>query len=88
MQFFFEGFPYKSVEINISRSLNIKVSSTDVIDGLIVNHEGTVRVLQGGVGGQDRVVGLHHGRGHLGGGVDRELQLGLLAIVHRQTLHQ
>ena len=25
---------------------------TDVIDGLIVSHEGTMRVLQGGVGGE------------------------------------
>ena len=37
----------------------------DVIDGLVVHHEGTVRVLQGGVGAQGGVVGLHHGRGHL-----------------------
>ena len=45
-------------------------------------------MLQRGVGGQDGVVGLHHGRDHLGGGVHRELQLGLIAIVHRQPLHQ
>merc|ERR1711902_376755 len=45
-------------------------------------------VLQGGVGGQDRVVGLDYSGGHLGGGVDGELQLGLLAVVHRETLHQ
>ena len=30
----------------------------DVIDGLVVNHEGAVGVLQGGVGGQDGVVRL------------------------------
>ena len=40
------------------------------------------------MGGQDGVVGLHHGRGHLWGGVDGELQLGLLAIVNGQTLHE
>ena len=37
----------------------------DVVDGLVVHHEGTVGVLQGGVGTQGGVVGLHHGRGHL-----------------------
>merc|ERR1712061_572351 len=45
-------------------------------------------MLQGGMGGQDGVVGLHHGGGHLGGGVDGKLQLGLLAVVHGQPLHQ
>jgi hypothetical protein len=45
-------------------------------------------VLQGGVSGQDRVVGLDHGSGHLRSRVDGELQLGLLAIIHRETLHQ
>ena len=42
----------------------------DVVDGLVVHHEGTVRVLQGGVGAQGGVVGLHHGRGHLIGTQD------------------
>ena len=45
-------------------------------------------MLQGGVSTQGGVVGLHHGRGHLRGGVDRELQLRLLAVVHGQSLHQ
>ena len=45
-------------------------------------------MLQCGVGGEDGVVRLHHGSGHLGSGVDGELQLGFLAIVHGQPLHQ
>merc|ERR1719322_559675 len=78
----------QTVKIGVSGTVNVQIAATDIVDGLIVNHEGTVRVLQGGVGGQDGVVGLHHSRGHLGGGVDGELQLGLLTIVHRETLHQ
>merc|ERR1712209_43462 len=77
-----------SVQIGVGGTINVQITTADVVDGLIINHEGTVGVLQGGVGGQDGVVGLHHGRGHLRGGVDGELQLGLLAVVHRQTLHQ
>merc|ERR1719499_2190746 len=50
----------ESVEIVIGWSLNIEVSPADVIDGLIVHHEGTVRMFQSGVGGQDGVVWLHH----------------------------
>ena len=45
-------------------------------------------MLQGGVGGEDGVVGLDDGGGDLWGGVDGELQLGLLAVVNRETLHQ
>lgn len=30
--------------------LNVKISTTDVIDGLLVDHEGMIRMLQGGVG--------------------------------------
>ena len=45
-------------------------------------------MLQGGVGVEDGVVWLHHGGGHLRSGVDGELQLGLLAVVHGETLHQ
>ena len=55
---------------------------------LVIHQEGAVAVLQRGVGVQDRVVGLHDGGGHLGGGVDGETQLGLLAVVHGEPLHQ
>jgi hypothetical protein len=76
------------VKISVGRTLDIKVPAADVIDGLIVYHESTIRVLQGGVGGQDGVVGLNNGCGHLGSWVDGELKFGLLAVVNRQALHQ
>ena len=50
---------------------------------LVINHERTVRVLESGVGGQDRVIWLDNRCRHLGGGVDRELELGLLTVVGR-----
>merc|ERR1711976_406661 len=78
----------QTVQVGVGGALNVQVPAADVIDGLIVDHEGTVGVLQGGMGGQDGVVGLNHSSGHLGCGVDRELQLGLLAIVNRQPLHE
>ncbi|CAB1353873.1 unnamed protein product, partial [Coregonus sp. 'balchen'] len=76
------------VKISVGGTLNIKVSTADVIDGLIVYHESTVRMLQCGVGGQDGVVRLNNSCGHLGSWVDGELKLGLLAIVNRQAFHQ
>lgn len=45
-------------------------------------------MLQGGVGGQDGVVGLNDGGGSLRSRVDAELELALLAVVDGQTLHQ
>ena len=45
-------------------------------------------MLQGGVGRQDGVVGLNDGGRDLGSRVDGELQLRLLAVVDRQTLHE
>ena len=55
----------ESVQVGVSGSLNVKVSSADVVDGLVVDHEGTVGVFQGGVSGQDRVIGLNNGSGDL-----------------------
>lgn len=40
------------------------------------------------MGGQDSVVGFDHRGGHTGSGVDGEFQLGLLAILSRETLQQ
>lgn len=45
-------------------------------------------MLEGGVGGKDRVVGLDNRGSGLWRRVDDELQLALLAIIDRKTLHQ
>ena len=71
---------YQPVQVSIYQALNIEVSTADVIDGLIVYCEGTIRVLQGGVGGEDGVVGLNDSCGNLGSWINGELQLGLLAM--------
>merc|ERR1711976_779904 len=78
----------QTVQVGVGGTLDVQVPAADVVDGLIVDHEGAVGVLQGGMGGQDGVVGLNHSSGHLGGRVDGKLQLGLLAVVNRQPLHE
>jgi len=45
-------------------------------------------VLQSGVGGQNRVVRFDDRGGHLGSGVNRELELALLSVVGAQPLQQ
>lgn len=78
----------QTVEILVVRALKAKVAAADVIDGLVVDHEGAISVLKSGVGGQDRVVWLDDGGGGLRSGIDAELQLALLPIVNGEALHQ
>jgi len=78
----------ETVQVGISRSLDIEVSSADVVDSLVVDHEGAVGVLEGGMGGEDGVVGLDDGGGDLRSGIDGELKLGLLAVVDGESLHK
>lgn len=78
----------QAVEVLVVGALKAEVATADVVDGLVVHHEGAVGVLERGVRREDRVVGLDdRGRG-LGGGIDAELELALLAIVDREALHQ
>ena len=44
---------HDSVQVSVAGSLDSQVSAADVIDCLVVDHKGTVRVLEGGMGGQD-----------------------------------
>ena len=78
----------QSVQVGVGWSLDVQVAAADVVDGLVVDHEGAVGVLQGGVGGEDGVVGLDDGGRDLGRRVDGELELRLFAVVDGEALHQ
>jgi hypothetical protein len=78
----------ETIQVRVGGTLNVEVATADIVEGLVVDHEGTVGVLEGGVGGENRVVRLDNSRGHLGSGVDGELELGLLAVVYGETLHE
>ena len=78
----------QTVQVGVGGTLDVQVATADVVDGLVVDHEGAVGVLQGGVGCQDGVVRLNDGSRHLWGRVDGELKLGLFAVVDGQTLHE
>lgn len=78
----------KTVQVLVARARDIQVTTADIVDSLVVNKESTVGVLNGAVSGQDSVVGLDDGSRHLGGGVDGELKLGLLAILAGKALKQ
>lgn len=78
----------EAVEVLVVGALKTQVATADVVNGLVVDHEGAVRVLEGSVGGEDRVVRLNDRGGGLRGGVDAEFELALLSVVDRETLHE
>ena len=50
----------KPVEVGVGWSFDIQVSATNVVDGFVINHESTVRVLKCCMGGEDGVVGFNN----------------------------
>lgn len=78
----------ETVQVDVVGALETEVAAADVVDGLVVDHEGAVRVLKSGVGGENRVVRLDNRGGGLGSRVDAELELALLAVVDGEALHE
>jgi hypothetical protein len=78
----------ESVEVGVGGPLDVELSSADVVDGFVVEHDGDIGVLQEGVGGQDGVVGFNNGGGDLGTGVDGETKFGFLSVVDGKSLKE
>ena len=79
---------YQPIEVRVGWSLDVQVATADVVDGFVVDHEGAVRVLERRVRREDGVVRLDDGGRDLGRRVDGELELGLLAVVDGEPLHE
>jgi hypothetical protein len=69
-------------------SFDIQVSSADIINGLIVQHDGNVSMFQKGVSGQDRIVRLNNSSRDLRGWIDSESQFGFLSIINRKSFQK
>lgn len=78
----------QAVQVLVVRSLKAEIATANIIDGLVVDHEGAVGVLESGVSRQDRVVWLHDGGSCLWSWVDAEFKLALLSVVDGETLHE
>jgi len=78
----------QTVQVGVSGSLNVQVASANVVQGLVIQAESAVSVLQKGVGRKDVIVWLDDGSGDLRSGGDSEGKLGLSAIVNRETLQK
>jgi hypothetical protein len=71
----------ESVQVGVGGSLNIEVSSADIVDGFIIKHNSDISVLEEGVGSEDSVVRLNDSSRDLRRRIDGETELRLLTIV-------
>jgi len=78
----------ESVQVGVSGSFDVQLSSADIVDSFVVQHAGNISVFQQGVGGQDGVVGFNDSGGDLGGGIDGETELGLLAVIDGESFQK
>merc|ERR1712086_98127 len=79
---------HETVEVGVGGALDVERATADVVDGLVVKHDGDVSVLEERVGGEHGVVGLNDSSGNLGGRVDGEAKLGLAAVVYGEALEE
>lgn len=78
----------EAVQVGVGRALDAEVPAADVVQGLVVEAEGAISVLEQRVRAQDRVVRLHDGRRDLRGRRDGEAELALSAVVDAQALEE
>jgi len=78
----------ETVQVLVGGTGDVEVAAANVVDSLVVDQEGTVGVLDGGVGGENSVVRLNDSSRDAGSRVHGELELGLLAVLGRKTLEE
>lgn len=78
----------EAVKVGVGGPLNVKGLAADVVNGLVVEENGNIGVLQKRVSRQNRVVRLNHSSGDLGRWVNGEPKLGFLSIINGKPLKQ
>jgi len=78
----------ESVEVGVGGSFDVQLSSADIVDGFVVEHDSDIGVFQEGVGGKNGVVGFNNSGGDLGGGVHGESDLGFFTVVNGESFEK
>jgi len=78
----------KSVQVGVSGSFDVELSSADIIDGFVINHRSDISMFQEGVGTEDSVVWFNDGIGDLGGWVNGVTELGFLAVINGESFQK
>jgi len=78
----------ESVQVGISGSFDIELSSADIVDSFVIKHNSNISMFKERVSGQDGVVRFNDGSGDLGRGIDGETELGLLAVIDGESFEE
>lgn len=78
----------KSVQVCVSGSFDVELSSADIVDGFVIEHDSDVSVFKERVSGENRVVWLNDSVGDLRGGIDGESELGFLSVIDRKSFQK
>ncbi len=78
----------ESVQVGVSGSLDVQLSSADIVDGFVIEDNGDISVLQEWVGGQDGVVRFNDSGWDLGGRVNGESEFGFLSVVDWESFQK
>ena len=78
----------ESVQVGVGWSLNVEVSSADIVDSLVIKNDSDIGMLKKGVSGQHGVVWLNNSGGDLWGWVDGETKLGFLTVINGKSLEE
>lgn len=78
----------ESVQVGVGWSLNIEVSSADIVDSFVIEHNSDISVFEEWVSGEDWVVWLNDGSWNLGWWVDGETELGFLSVIDGESLEE
>ena len=78
----------ESVQVGVGWSLDIEISSADIINGFVIDHDSNIGVLKEGVSGEDGVVWFNNGCGDLWGWVDGESELGFFTVIDGKSLEE
>ena len=75
----------ESVQVSVGGSFDVQVSSADIVDSFVVEHNGDISVFKKWVGWKNWVVGFNDCSGDLGWGIDGESELGFFTVVNWET---
>jgi len=64
------------------------LSSADIVDGFVIEHDGDVGVFQKRVSGKNGVVGFDDGSRDLRRGIDGETELGFLTVIDGKSFQK
>ena len=78
----------ESVQVSVGWSLDIEVSSADIIYSFVIDHNSNIGVFKEGVGRKNGVVWFNNGSRDLWGWVDGETELGFLTVIDGKSFEK